>query len=107
MKKTTHGGARQGAGRPLLDQATTTISFRVPMEMADDLKIAIKKLITKKTKTMATSKKAGFKLDEDKAKIELAKSFLESRPFATRLTVALETKIPYTFILKNWEKINH
>ena len=43
-KKTTHGGARKGAGRkPAYDEPTTTVAFRVPVstkETIDAMKAA-------------------------------------------------------------------
>lgn len=39
-KKTSHGGARSGAGRPSIDGPTRTLSFRIPVADLDALEKA-------------------------------------------------------------------
>lgn len=47
MKKQTHGGAREGAGRPSHGIETKIISFRVPAKHAAKLKALMLDLIKK------------------------------------------------------------
>lgn len=49
MKKTTHGGARKGAGRKP-KPPTKTISVRVPAALYEVLKAVIHKLVQKHIK---------------------------------------------------------
>ena len=53
--KTNRGGAREGAGRPKSDVPTTTISYRVPAQIADKLKEKIAALIKKEVKSFEKS----------------------------------------------------
>jgi hypothetical protein len=47
QKKTKHGGARPGAGRPRTGKPTTTLAWRVPAEIAAELKVKVDALIKK------------------------------------------------------------
>ena len=50
-KKETRGGKRIGAGRKPAPYQTKTISFRVRVDLADDLKNSIKQFIKQYNKT--------------------------------------------------------
>lgn len=50
MNKPTHGGSRIGAGRPK-KPPTKTLSYRVPLKLADKLDKAIRKIISSMSKT--------------------------------------------------------
>ena len=50
-KKETRGGKRTGAGRKPAPYQTKTISFRVRVDLADDLRNSIKQFIKQYTKT--------------------------------------------------------
>lgn len=44
MNKNTHGGKRKGSGQKLkYGEATTTVSFRVPISGAEDIKKTVRK----------------------------------------------------------------
>lgn len=45
-KKPTHGGKREGSGRPK-GEPTKTLSYRVPLKLADKIDKAVKNLIAK------------------------------------------------------------
>ena len=45
MKKNTHGGKRYGAGRKPVKNPTTVVSFRVPVNLAPQIKIDVYKFI--------------------------------------------------------------
>lgn len=45
MKKETRGGARPGSGRPA-KEPTKTLSYRVPLKLADKIDKAIRKIIS-------------------------------------------------------------
>ena len=49
--KETRGGKRTGAGRKPAPYQTKTISFRVRVDLADDLRNSIKQFIKQYTKT--------------------------------------------------------
>ncbi len=48
MKKSIRGGKREGAGRPKTNkEATTTVAFRVPISLAEEIKVMVKKKLKK------------------------------------------------------------
>ena len=47
-KKNTHGGARKGSGaKPKGGEPTTTIAFRLPLSMVDEIKNLVKEKLKK------------------------------------------------------------
>lgn len=48
-KKQQRGGTRQGSGaKPKYGEKTTTVSFRVPISIAEDVKGAVKSMLSEK-----------------------------------------------------------
>lgn len=48
-KQPTHGGSRPGSGRPK-SEPTKTLSYRVPLKLADKIDKAIRKIISSMSK---------------------------------------------------------
>jgi|LakMenEpi03Aug12_release.lakeMendotaPanAssembly.Ray.scaffolds.fasta_scaffold1695389_2 hypothetical protein len=51
MYKNKHGGQRKNAGRKKSPHQTKTISFRVRLSLADEVKQLVKQFISTKTQT--------------------------------------------------------
>lgn len=49
MKKPKHGGKRPNAGRPT-KEPTKTLSYRVPLDKAEKIDKAVRKIISENTK---------------------------------------------------------
>lgn len=50
IKKVSRGGARPGSGRPK-SEPTKTLSYRVPLKLADKIDKAIRKIISSMSKS--------------------------------------------------------
>lgn len=61
MSENNHGGKRKGAGRKPALYKTKTISFRVRLDLADELRTAIKQFIKQNTSACPPSVKPDFK----------------------------------------------